>query len=372
MIGAKYCGTAFDHSGYGAANRSFIAALTYAGIDTTVEIVAQTPEKSTYGWVDNLIGSLQDRQLNYKVKIIHLTPDLYPTYMEKGKYHIGHLFWETDSLPKSWVEPCNKMNEIWTASEQQAEMIKKSGVIVPIHWFPQPIDTSKIGKITTPYVIPNFEGTLFYAVFQWIERKNPKALLQTYWKTFSGREDVGLLLKTYRVTYGENEFDKIKEDIKAWKSELNLPHYPKVFLSKKLVDTDSVFRIHLTGDCFINASRGEGWNIPSVEAMLMGKPIISINKTGIVDYLPKDTYYPCDTKESQVTEVSWIPWYSKDQKWLDINQKDLSDSMLSVRNDKLGAKNKGLKAQEYVRENFNYHKVGMAMRERLSEIYKFL
>ncbi len=372
MIAVKYTGTFQDHSGYGQANSNFIAALTFAGIDLTGELVAQTPEKSTYGWVDNLTENLKERNLKYKVKIIHLTPDLYPTYMEQGVYHIGHCFWETDQLPRSWVAPCNKMNEIWTASEQQANMLKKSGVTVDIHWFPQPIDTSKIGKITSPYVIPNFEGTLFYGVFQWIERKNPKALLQTYWKTFTGKEDVGLLLKTYRVTYGENEFQKIKGDIQAWKDELNLPHYPKVFLAKKLVDTDSVFRIHLAGDCFINASRGEGWNIPSVEAMLMGKPIISINKTGIADYLPKENYYPCKTKECNVTEVSWIPWYTKDQKWLDINEKELSDHMLSVYNDKLGAKNKGLKAQEFVKENFNYHAVGMKMRQRLEEIYKFL
>lgn len=372
MIAAKYVGTWQDHSGYGQANRSFIAALRFAGVDLTTELVAQTPEKSPYGWLDSLTDSVKERQIKYKVKIIHLTPDLYPTYMEKGKYHIGHLFWETSHLPQPWIEPCNKMNEIWTASEQQAEMIKKSGVTVPIKCFPQPIDISRVGKITTPFVIPNFEGTLFYSIFQWIERKNPKALIETYWKTFTGKDDVGLLLKTYRVTYGENEFQKIRDDIAKWKTELNLEHYPKIFLSKKLFDTDSVFRVHLTGDCFINASRGEGWNIPSVEAMLMGKPIISINKTGVADLLPTDLYYSCATKESGVIEQSHIPWYTHDQKWLDINEKDLSGQMLAVYNDKLLAKNKGLKAQEYVRENFNYHTVGVAIRKRLEEIYKFL
>ncbi len=372
MIGVKYTGTAFDHSGYGAANRNFICSLTFAGLDMTTEIVAQTPEKSGYGWSETLIEDLTGRQIDYRIKIIHLTPDLYPAYREPGKYHIGHLFWETDRLPKQWIAPCNQMNEIWTASEQQADMIKKSGVTIPIHWFPQPIDTMKSGKIIAPFVIPNFDGFLFYSVFQWIERKNPKALLQTYWKTFSGKQDVALLLKTYRVTYGDNEFQKIKEDIRAWQAELNLPHYPKVFLVKKLMDMDSVFRIHLTGDCFINTSRGEGWNIPSTEAMLMGKPIISINKTGIADYLPKDDYYPCDTKESQVTEVSYIPWYTRDQKWLDINERELSDHMLSIYNDRLLAKNKGLQAQKFVKENFNYHIVGMSMKKRLGEIDKFL
>lgn len=372
MISAKYLGPFQDHSGYASACRNFIASLSFAGVDVTTELIAQTPEKSTYGWVDNFTSSLKDRDILYKVKFLHVTPDLYPKYMEKGKYHIGHLFFETDQLPKSWVEPCNKMNEIWTASEQQAQMIKKSGVTVPIHSFPQPIDISKLGKFSSPYKIPNFEGLLFYSIFQWIERKNPKTLLQTYWKTFSGKEDVGLLIKSYRITYGENEFQKIKDDIKAWKAELNLPHYPKVFITKKLFRTDEIFRIHETGDCFVTTSHGEGWQVPVVEASLMGKPVIGIDKTGAFDYLPRENYYPCSTKESKVIEVSHIPWYESYMKWLDINEKELSDHMLSVYNDKLEAKKKGLKAQEFVKENFNYNAVGMKMRERLEEIYRFL
>lgn len=292
--------------------------------------------------------------------------------MEQGKYHIGHMFWETDRLPESWVGPLNKCNEVWTASEKQAAMIKASGVTVPIYWFPQPIDTSKVGRGVKPYFIPNFGGFLFYAVFQWIERKNPKALLQTYWKTFTGNENVGLLLKTYRITYANNEFDKIKQDINVWKSELNLPHYPKIFLQKQLMDTDSVFRLHMTGDCFINASRGEGWNIPSVEAMLMGKPMISIDTTGIADYLPKDLYYPCHTTQSQVTESPQIPWYTKEQKWLDIDTKELANNMKNVYEDPALAKNIGRRAQEYVRENFNYTLVGEQMKKRLDTIHTFL
>jgi glycosyltransferase involved in cell wall biosynthesis len=372
MIAVKYLSPFQDHSGYASASRNFICALSFAGVDITTELIAQTPEKATYGWADNFTSALKDRNIDYKVKFLHVTPDLYTKYMEKGKYHIGHLFFETDQLPKAWVEPCNKMNEIWTASAQQAEMIKKSGVTVPIHFFPQPIDTSKTGRPSAPYKIANFEGTLFYSIFQWIERKNPKALLQTYWKTFTGKEDVGLLIKSYGVTYGENEFQRIKDDIKRWKEELNLPHYPKVFITKKLFSTDDIFRIHSTGDCFVTTSHGEGWQVPVAEAGLMGKPIIGIDKTGIFDYLPREDYYPCSTKEAKVVESPNIPWYESYMKWLDINEKDLSDSMLSVYNDKLLAKSKGLKVQEFVRENFNYNAVGMKMRQRLEEVYKFL
>jgi glycosyltransferase involved in cell wall biosynthesis len=371
-IAVSYCGTWSDPSGYGAANRNFITALWAAGVETKTELVTQTSERAEGSWVSALCNALKDRKIEYKIKFIHLTADLIPKYMEHGKYHIYHCFWETDKLPKPWIEPMNMVNEIWTASEKQAGMIKKSGVTVPIHWFPQPIDTSHLGQPYNSYRIPNFEGLIFLSIFQWIERKNPKALLQTYWKTFTEKTNVALVLKTYRITYLPNEIEIIKQEIQKWKTELNLPHYPKVFLVKNLMNISDIFKLHFTGDCFVTTTRGEGWQIPVAEAALMGKPVIAIDKTGIFDYLPKDIYYSCNTSESQVTEVSYIPWYEKSQKWLDINQEDLGGHMLSVYNDRSLAINKGIKIQKYVRENFNYHTIGTQMKNRLEQIYKFL
>lgn len=372
MTPVKYCGTFLDYSGYGQANRNIIASLYTAGVDLATELVVQVPERGQFGWVGELAKSLSERNIPYKIKIIHLTPDMYPRYMEPGMYHIGHLFWETDRLPAEWVRPCNQMNEIWTASEKQAEMIKNSGVTVPVFFFPQPIDTQNAETIHPPYIVPNFEGFKFYAIFQWIERKNPKALLSAYWKTFTGKSDVVLLLKTYRVNYTDSEFNKIREEVAALKQELKLDHYPRVILLKKLMKTDEMFRLHKTGDCYVTTSRGEGWCIPAVEGMLVGNPVIGIDQTGYADYMTDDIYYPCKTELTQVVPVSWIPWYTADQKWLEISEKDLSRQMLQVYNNQKKAEAVGWKAQKFIKDNFNYWTVGEAMKNRLEELEKFL
>lgn len=372
MAAAKYCGTFTDYSGYGQANRNFIAALYIAGVDLTTELVVQVPERGSFGWVGQMAMHLKDRNVPYKVKIIHLTPDMYPRYMENGKYHIGHLFWETNHLPKAWIDPCNKMNEIWTASESQAKMIKDSGVTVPIYWFPQPIDTTSAKANHPRYVIPNFEGMRFYSIFQWIERKNPQALLKTYWKTFTGKDDVVLIMKTYRTNYSDAEFHRLREEIFQLKQQMKLDHYPRVLLVKKLMQTDEMFRLHSTGDCFVATTRGEGWCIPAAEAMLMGNPVIGIDKTGFADYMNEEIYYPCKTLEVPVTEVSWIPWYTADQKWLEIDSPTLAKQMLEVYNNRKQAEETGRKAQQFVNDNFSYWRVGQMMKERLDELSKFL
>lgn len=372
MVKIRYYGPWHDPSGYGAANRNFITSLFLAGVDVTTEGIAQMTERTGYGWQHELCEALENRQTDYKIQILHATPDLAAKSIDSSKYNIFHLFWETDRLPKEWVGPCNKAQEIWTASEQQAQMIKNSGVTTLISSFPQPLETTRAEASPPPFIIPNFDGFVFYSIFQWIERKNPKALLTAYWKAFEGVKDVVLVLKTYRVNYTEGEDAKIKAQIAEWKRQLNQVHYPRVYLVTRLLTTADMFRLHKLGNVFISPSRGEGWCIPAVEASLMGNPVVSINQTGFADIFPKDIYYPINCAPGKIIEERHIPWYQSDQNWLNINPEDLISALKDIYNNPTEAKERGKKASAFVKENFNYFTVGQKMKERLLQIQKFL
>jgi glycosyltransferase involved in cell wall biosynthesis len=372
MVGIRYTGTFSDHSGYGSANRAYITALYTAGVDVTTELVVQVVERAEHGWTGDLCTSLMDRTIDYPIKVIHLTPDMYPRYMEKGKYHIGHLFWETDRLPQEWIEPINKMQEIWTSSEAMAALFRNCGVKVPIYAFPQPIDISETDQPREKFDLPEHKGFLFYAVFQWIERKNPKALLQAYWEAFSGRQDVSLLLKTYRVGYGDDEYQRILLDIERWKRETNLGHFPRVLLVTKLLSHAGMMQLHYTGDAYLSADHGEGWSRPLEEALLMGKPAITTARGGIHEYLDQSMYFPIKSTYVPVVEQPWIPWYSSDQNWAQIDKQDFKKQMKAVFLNKTAANIKGYKAKEFVKSQFSYQVVGDAMKKRLEKIVKTL
>src|ERR1035437_7959441 len=91
MLKLKMTGSFPDNSGYGDSNRADVAALYVAGIDITTEFVPQTIDTAPTGWVGELCKHLEGRDINYKIKLLHLTPDLYPRYLEPGKYHISRL-----------------------------------------------------------------------------------------------------------------------------------------------------------------------------------------------------------------------------------------------------------------------------------------
>lgn len=367
MISIKYTGTVLDPSGYGQSNRADVMALFVAGANLTVEPLQQTQFKTSYDIQEKIMKHLAGRNIPYKIKILHITPDLYPKYMEKGKYHIGRLVWETDKLPKEWVEPCNLMNEIWTTTPSSKEVMEKGGVTVPVYVFSEPIMVQEANELISPFVTKYKKDFTFYSIFQWIDRKNPKGLLRAYWTTFKGNDDVTLLLKTYRNSYEDEEFQTIETDIESWKRELGQKHYPKIFLVKKLLKNSDMKRLHMMGDCFVNPSTGEGWCRPMVEAMLYGKPVISGLTGGVSELVPH--YYQVDSRTAQVTAQTWIPWYKDDMKWKLLDENKLGEAMMEVYKDYNSAKGVAKRAQNYVIDNFSLQTVGVMMIKRLEEIY---
>jgi len=53
---------------------------------------------------------------------------------------------------------------------------------------------------------------------------------------------------------------------------------------------------------------------------------------------------------------------------LQIDTKELGETLLAVYNNPHEAKERGLRAQQFIKDNFNYFSVGQAMKARLEEI----
>lgn len=367
MINVRYVSAASNPSGYGSAARNYITALFVSGVNVTCETVSQMPESASYGITGSIRKSLEGRDLPPDITVIHLTPDLYPKYINKETYNIGHLFSETDRLPKEWIKPCNQMDELWVASEQQAEMMRRSGVKTQMYCFGQPIDVSLAYENLPAFELSQPKDFIFYSCFQWIPRKNPKGLLRAYWQEFSGNDKVTLLIKTYKTTYVDSEYQKIKDEINAWRKELKLKHYPKIYLVHKVLTDKEMMRLHNTGDVFVNPSSGEGWCRPMQEAMLMGKPTISGSNGGITDLLTSRHYYRVESKTVSAEVSPSIPWYTAEMNWFELDEKSLRKTMREVYK---GKDVKAPLAKQFIVENFSYQKIGQQMKERLEAIIR--
>lgn len=368
----KYCGPARDYSGYGEANRHDIAALVKAGVQITTQIPSYTLEISDYGPLGDIATKHENADIAYKIKIIHTTPNVYRSFMEPGKYHIGRAFWETDKVPLDFAENLQLMDEIWTGSRYNADAIKRAGVTKPITIIPEAIDPVLPANLT-PYLTPEIPDNItfkFYSIFEWTERKNPLALLEAYWREFEGNPNVALVLKTYVDNFTPDRRQEIDNAIRMLKKQLALSHYAPIFLYRGLMDRYQVYRFHESFDCFVSAHRGEGWGVPQMEALLLGKPMISTNCGGIHEYL-------LDGIHAKL--VPWAPvqvhqnsrnqqWYTSDQHWAQIDPQALRDSMRWVYDNQDAAKEMGTFGQRAVKELFSLETVGEIMRKRITEI----
>lgn len=358
----KYTGALRDYSGYGEAARNDVAALHSAGVSVSTEIPSFVYELADFGKTGSLARSLQGVDNNAKIKILHVTPNLFSKYIESDMYHIGRVFWETDRLPDDFARNCELCNELWTGSEYNKQAIIKAGVTKPIYIIPQAIDVD-IGEIT-PFKTAADDQYRFYSIFEWTERKNPKTLLRAFYTAFEEIENVVLILKTYVDNFTPDKKRELLHNIREVKDGLKLKRYAQVYIYDELLDRQEIYRFHKTGNCFVSAHRGEGWGIPQMEAMLVGNPVISTNCGGIhehVDYITKIDYKLVPVKNTRNQQ-----WYQENQNWADIVMDELGAAMRNVYYSKFERVAK--KQQEQVIKKFNFSTVGELMRKRLEEI----
>lgn len=370
MKGVCYSSYFNCYSGMGEAAREIIVALHKANVPLLTQLVPNLTINEDLGESYNVAKELMGANVDYEVKIIHITPDLITKNMTPMKYHIFHLFWETDSLPKWWVWALNLCDEIWTGDEYHAEQFKKSGIKKPIWVCPQPINTDI--EEHEPIKLVGKETFMFYSIFQWIERKNPEALIKAYVTEFAGENKVGLLIKTYKERFTQEENKEIVDQINKWIEEIKVTNFPAIYLMFESLSKNDVMRVHATGDCFVLPHRGEGWGRPIQEAMLLKKPVITTSFGGINEYIPRDCGFLLKYRKTPVFNMGFAPWYEETQLWADVDIKELREQMRFVYNHQAEAREVGLKESQLIKDTFNYDIVGQKMKNRLIEINKLL
>ena len=318
--GVKFVGNPEDHTGYGRAGLYMIEAMLSAGIPVCLRSVNFLSQKMK---LPSRIEYLKSNNIKYGTVFMELTPENFPAYKEHGKRNVGYFFWETDRIPQQWVSDCNKMDEIWVPCRSNMDACLVAGVNVPIRIVPQPCPRPNTRrKVWIPGA--DSETYIFYSIFQWTERKNPQCLLRAYWEAFHSGENVILVIKTYASGDSQKDIDTISRSIGNWRAEAqrstgaSSENMGKVYFLSKILSDEQMDNLQNTGNCFVTAARGEGWNIPAANALMMGQPVISPPYGGVVDMMKKDDYYSVPRgKMIPVSGMPWIKWYESNQRWCD-------------------------------------------------------
>jgi glycosyltransferase involved in cell wall biosynthesis len=375
--GIRYVGPLFDGSGYGQAARGYLLALHKAGMPITLRAVSFEREVPDLGATGALLNSLVDKDIDYNVEIIHLTPEhwsnlnLVPS-VPKDVFKVGYSVWETSKLHHDWPGYINEgADAVFVGSEWSIDVYKESGVTLPIKCLPHGIDPTEFDEVD-PYEVKGVKPSAFkfYNVFQFTERKNPMSLITSYWHAFQEGEDVALILKTYRMNYEDSEKEAVRETIKRLIDVAPMTNRPPIYLVSDMLLRNQVLGLHKYGDCLVSLDRGEGFGLAGFEAGAAGKPIIVTNWGGATEYAKDDNSYPVNYTLTPVRGMPWSPWYRAEQLWAEPDCAHAIELMRHVYNNREEAADKGKALQEYIFTNFNWTAIADRMVEGIKDLWK--
>jgi len=361
--GIKYVAPVLDNSGYAKASRGYIVALHKAGIPVTVKSISFEAAKPDLGEDGDIIRDLIDKKIDYNIVLIHTTPEFWPKHREDNKVNIGYTIWETDKLHPDWESYINDSVILcMVGSEWNIDIFKQSGVSVPVHCVPHcvsPVNSREIKLFEMQGIDSN--TFMFYSIFQWVERKSPLDTIVAYWHAFSKKDNVALVLKTYRSDYSEKEKDAIRLTISRLKRVAPSDYYSPIYLVLNMLSEDEITSLHARGDCYVSLDRGEGFGLSPFQAGLAGNPIIVTGIGGVTEFAKPDNSYLVDYIKLPVYGMPWSPWYRLDQCWGQASVKQGADLMRHVYDNREEAVERGKKLQSYINSNFSMEKVGKRM-----------
>lgn len=267
--------------------------------------------------------------------------------------HIGLTMWETDRLPSGWADSLNRMDEVWVPSSFNRELFAASGVSAErIQVIPFGIDSTVYDPSRVqPMALAQRRGFNFLSVFQWNKRKGWDILIEAYLSAFTANDDVCLYLRTYP--------DRIKtppipQRIDAFIRRLghNPKRIPPIILLDDFIPDASLPSLFAAADAFVLPTRGEGWGIPYMEAMAMGKPVIGTRWSSHLDFMTDENSYlinveglvPVDADQTREN-----PFYTSDQRWAQPSIKHTAALLREVFDDRDHSRAVGLRAHRDIK-----------------------
>ena len=295
------------------------------------------------------------------VNIILNTVDHHYFYDSYKGYKIAYNVWENSLYPDCFFEKLKEFDQVWVASKWQAEMLVEQGFFVEkIKVVPEAVNS----EIYTPKNLKYDDDKFRFIIFgAWCDRKSTKEIIQCFKEVFGNNKKVELILSV------ENQFNKdgcinTQERLKKYNllaDNIKVLNFPS---------RNEYVEYLQKGHVFLSCARGEGWNIPLIEAMACGTPSIYSNYGGQLEFaenrgIPIKIKNLVLAQNFEQNKNQNSPGY-----WCEPDFDDLKKQMLEVYNNYSFYKNKALKESKQIRQIYTWENAANIALTHLNEFKK--
>ena len=314
MIRVRYYGHFDRRTGYGKAAEELALALLSTG---QVELEIATPRhraaevhpqlRDHLRNSDELVGPLSPRPGFPDVVIIHTLPlDCVRAAVAEGllidqqgdpqalkayartsdAQLIAYTTFEAVSPAPTDVHfALLPFDQVWVPSQQQADVLpflaRGQTKVVP-HSF----DERRLAELNArAFDDGDPDRFRFYYIGAWNQRKNVPGLIRAFARAFKREDPVELYLQIAGTAPG---------DLMMAMASTGIPqqHMPRIVSNVHAVPDQQLTELHLRYDCFVTATRAEGFNLPAFDALLANRMVITQRELGSDDFLSYDAQAP--------------------------------------------------------------------------------
>jgi glycosyltransferase involved in cell wall biosynthesis len=290
-----YIGHYTENSGWAKSAIDQILALDYIGVDVVCKPVRLT-YRDNYDLPERIL-ELQDKSMH---DVTHCIQHVLPHHLvgtQKFEKNIAYFLDEMIHLKKHyWHYFLDLMDEIFVPNQQMKNNLQKF-IDKKISYVPQACNVDKISKlidISEPEVSFNNIRNLFkfYLISDLNDRKNIIPTIKAYCSEFTKLDQVVLILKVNKFGVSPEHLRAIvnKQIISPTLStmRLNQDLLPPIITITENFSETQIYDLHRQCDCYVHPTHGEGWSIPSFEAMCFGKTPICSNEGGPSEFIDKN------------------------------------------------------------------------------------
>jgi autotransporter strand-loop-strand O-heptosyltransferase len=215
---------------------------------------------------------------NPDVHIVLNETDHYYFYDEYDGKKIAYNVWETTLQPQHFFNKLKEFDQVWVPSKWQRDCTIAQGIPeYKVKVVPEGVDVEKYKPINNSIERKNNRPFQFLLVGRWDYRKSTKEIIDTFVNEFSEDENVELLLSVDNP-FASDGMSSTEERLKKF----GISH-KGIKIVNHLSSEQYVDMLRNT-DVFVSCARGEGWNLPLIEAMASGIPSIYSNWGGQLEF----------------------------------------------------------------------------------------
>lgn len=274
--------------------------------------------------------------------------------------------WEFSSLPKKFVDIFLQADELWVPSNYTRRAFINSGIpFNKVQIVPNGIDPELFQPNGDLYPLKTNKRLKFLYVGGTTYRKGIDILLQSYVNTFTSKDNVTLVIKdmgTESFYFGQTAQDKIAE-------LQNTEGVPEIIYIKDYLTEKEMASLFRSCDVFVSPYRGEGFSLPTLEAMASGLPVIVTEGGATEDFVLDSFGWKIPSYRISVGEYIGDEALVGEAFLLEPDANYLGNLLRSIYQNPSDITVRGILASQYARQYWTWRKSTLKVLSRIDALY---